>query len=93
MDGIGKSRKSNFELMRIIAMLMIVLWHVIIYGNILGIYYNSFMSSLFSFLKFFLVIYVNLFMLLTGYFQISTKFKFSKIIKIISQLIFYNTVK
>lgn len=93
MDGIGKSRKSNFELMRIIAMLMIVLWHVIIYGNILGIYYNSFMSSLFSFLKFFLVIRVNLFMLLTGYFQISTKFKFSKIIKIISQLIFYNTVK
>lgn len=84
MDGIGKSRKSNFELMRIIAMLMIVLWHVIIYGNILGIYYNSFMSSLFSFLKFFLVIHVNLFMLLTGYFQISTKFKFSKIIKIIS---------
>ena len=31
-----KTRESNFELMRIISMFMIVLWHVIIHGRLLG---------------------------------------------------------
>jgi len=31
-----KERKSNFELMRIISMFLIVLWHVIVHSGILS---------------------------------------------------------
>ena len=31
-----KERESNFELMRVISMFMIVFWHVLVHGNVLA---------------------------------------------------------
>lgn len=83
-----KERKSNFELMRIISMLMIIMWHLIRQGGILD---NSFttLNVLLKYITTLLVIHVNSFVLLTGYFQCNQKFKFSKFLKLIGLVWFY----
>lgn len=74
-------RQSNIELLRIIAMSMIVIHHILIYcfqKNIEGFY---FLNSL-------VVGGVNLFTLISGYFGIKLKWK--SIINIISITLFYS---
>lgn len=67
MDRI-KGRNSNFELLRIVSMFMIVIWHFIIHS---GIYYNTsgYSHILIQFVCALLMIHVNSFVLLSGYFQ------------------------
>lgn len=36
-----QERNSNYELMRIISMFMIVVYHIILHGNVLGNYQNE----------------------------------------------------
>ena len=87
----NKIRQSNFELMRIISMFFIVLWHVILNGNLLS---NTVDVTNFTFylIMFIIVFHVNSFLLLTGYFQVDSKFKLSKLISLLFQLVFYNLI-
>jgi hypothetical protein len=87
-------RLSNFELMRIVSMFMIVLDHVILKG---GIYANS-TGTLHIFMQF-ITLYMYLCMLillfyLTGYFQHSKsmKFKMNSLLKIVNSMWFYKVV-
>ena len=86
-----KNRDSNFELLRIISMFCIVLWHTILNGNILT---NSTGVSnfIFYFIMFLIISHVNLFMLITGYYQVNVKFKLKKIISLLAQIGFYNII-
>lgn len=87
------ARKSNYELMRIISMFLIVLSHVITHGRIIentesypGI------REIFIFIKIITLVHVNSFVLLSGYFQCTEKFKQKKLWKIITEIIFYELV-
>ena len=90
--GKDKVRKSNFELMRILCMFFIVLYHVIDKGNILTNSNNKTLTVIVEFIQLLIVVHVDLFVLLTGYFQSKSNFKMSKMLKIITQCLFYTIV-
>lgn len=83
-------RQSNFELFRIILMVLIVAHHYVVHG---GFAY----TSAFTFNKLFLQVFgaggklaVNAFVLMSGYFLIRERFRFSKLCKLILQIWFYS---
>ncbi|MBR4830313.1 MAG: acyltransferase family protein [Bacilli bacterium] len=86
-----KKRLSNFELMRIISMFFIVLWHFLLFGKMeegtLGLTHNVIIL-----LKAITLVHVNSFVLLTGYFNYDKKFKLSKVIKTNNSMWFYSVV-
>ena len=90
--GKDKVRKSNFELMRILCMFFIVLCHVIGKGNVLTNSHNQTLTVIVEFIQLLIVVHVDLFVLLTGYFQSKSNFKMSKMLKIIAQCLFYTIV-
>ncbi len=80
----------NFELLRIISMLMIVTYHFSDWGGILNIE-NNFPNKLFGeFINIFGKLGVNLFVLISGYFLKDSKFKFKKLLKLILEVLFYS---
>lgn len=86
MNNISK-RESNFELLRIICMLLIIWGHLInkysVNEPILGVTYLET-----RFLKSFTIVAVNVFILISGYFSIS--FKLPRILKLGQQTWFYS---
>ncbi len=87
-------RQSNFELLRIFAMLMIVAHHYAVHGMKFphsGMGEGADSHRLFTF---FLVpggrICVALFFMLTGYFMIKTSIKPQKLVKLILQIFYYS---
>lgn len=86
-----KIRQSNFELMRIISMFMIVVWHVIISGVGLS-QANATLTLFLDIIKSILVVHVNSFILVTGYFQSTSRFHYKKILNLIATSWFYRVV-
>lgn len=86
-----KVRKSNFELLRILAMLMIVAHHFAVHTNF------QFPSGFTTINRVWIQLIamggkigVNIFVMISGYFLVnSTKMKWNKVFKIWSQLVFY----
>ena len=87
-----KSRESNFELMRLILMFMIVFWHLII--NFIFVHPNTPISLIvWNILYYLLIIHIDTFILLTGYFQSKKEIiGIRKIIKLNNQAYFYKIV-
>ncbi len=86
-----KVRKSNFELLRIISMILIVCHHYTEHGGV------DFTSPIIIINKCFLQVMryggkmgVNLFILISAYFLIDSSFKVKKILKIWIQVSFYS---
>ncbi len=86
-----KVRDSNFELMRIISMFMIILTHIITRGKIVHHAVGKY-ALFFQLCKCILFVHVNSFILLTGYYQYNKKFKLSKIFQINNATWFYSVV-
>lgn len=78
------TRSSNFELLRIICMLFIVLGHLIMAHNDVGV--GEYMVS--HIIRPFSVVAVNIFVMISGYFGI--KFKLERLIKLCTQTWFYS---
>ena len=89
---VKKERLSNFELLRIIAMIFIVLHHYTYYGNLISASNNIINKYIAVFIIVLGKVGVNIFILITGYFQINQKFKFKKVIFLILQVYFYSIV-
>ena len=85
-------RKSNFELLRIISMFFIIIWHIIIHGHMLENCQTETLKILLTILEYIIVVHVNSFVLLSGYFQSQSKFKLKKLITLILQVIFYSSI-
>ena len=77
-------RNSNHELMRIISMFLIVLGHSILFGNALKNSQNESVTMILMIWEFILLVHVNSFALLTGYYQSNSTFKQSALWKIIN---------
>lgn len=86
-----KIRESNFELMRIISMFMIVLWHVIIHGNLINNTTGK-MNILISLVLYICIVHVNSFVMVTGYFQYNKDFSLKKFLKIFNLQWFYKVM-
>lgn len=86
---ISNVRSSNFELLRIISMIFIVLYHVVLHGHVVDNAVNDSIKSIGIFIEFFCIVHVNSFVLVTGYYQSEKKFKASKIWSLITSSIFY----
>lgn len=92
---INKNRESNFELLRIFSMFLIVLHHCNVHGIFNYWHDNSSISDLINnFFSLFLSsggkIGVTLFVLLTGYFSCEQNFKLKKWLRIYLQMLFYS---
>ena len=87
-----KVRKSNFELLRIISMLFIIVWHIIIHGHMIENCQNETLKILLTILEYIIVVHVNSFVIVTGYFQSQNKFKSKKLLTLIFQVIFYSII-
>ncbi len=87
---IEKQRKSNIELLRIFAMVLIILHHYALHGglsSIDGFGVNKYIGTIC------LIggkLAVNLFVLISGYFLIESEFKFKKVLKLIIQVYCYS---
>jgi surface polysaccharide O-acyltransferase-like enzyme len=87
-----KIRQSNFELLRIIAMLLIVTHHYSVHGGWVfpsGFEVHKFYAQSLSIGG---KLGVNLFVLITGYFAYESKFKWNGIISTVSKTWFYSIV-
>lgn len=82
-----KPRQSNIELLRIVSMLMIILWHINIgFGGDKDLY----VFSLGNQINAFTVVGVNCFVLISGFFGI--KFKSKTFINLLLQCLFYSFI-
>ncbi len=83
-----KVRQSNIELLRILAMFFIITFHYCYYSGYVfeALNYNSYLVKIFYFGG---ELGVNIFMLISGYFLINSKFSVKKLIKLILEVNFY----
>lgn len=86
-----KVRQSNFELMRIISMFMILVWHIFLYGVNMDTAAPN-IKLMFDFFRAIMVVHVNSFILVSGYFLVNSSFKMSKLLKINDSVVFYKIV-
>ena len=84
-------RNSNFELMRITSMFMIVIWHFIFHSNILAKTSGT-LNLIIYFIYIIVSIHVNSFVLVSGYFQYNKKFKPRKVVSLITTTWFYKLI-
>lgn len=87
-----KVRNSNFELLRIILMLFIILGHISVHGGFEFSTQSITINRLFTqFVELVGAVSVNIFVFISGYFLISSKkFKLSKVLKLLAQMLFYS---
>lgn len=83
-----RNRNSNFELMRIVSMLFIVIGHTLSWGGVTDSA-NDFLKLIIYIIYALIVVHVNSFVLLTGYYQVQSKFKIKKVINILILMLFY----
>lgn len=85
------NRSANFELLRLIAMLMVVSLHYLSKGQVLPEFTekvtgNEYLACL---LESFSIVAVNAFVLLSGYFLVNSEFKCRRVVQLIGQALFY----
>lgn len=101
-----KEREINFEVLRVLIMFFIVIWHSLVHGlNYAGslniasnipVNYDS-ITSVFNytttgFLMTLTAVAVNVYILITGYFMINSSYKWNKIPHIWLQVAFYSFI-
>lgn len=87
----GKTRNVSFDIMRIIATLMVIGLHYFSHGGALYLYeFGEIEAEIIWLIESFIFIAVDCFVLLTGYFAIDIQVKVSKIFKIWVQVLTYS---
>ena len=86
-----KNRNSNYEALKIISMLMIIMGHIIQHGQVINTSSNL-VRLFFMFIFSILIVHVNCFVLITGYFQSQSKFKLKKIFLLNFKAWFYRVL-
>lgn len=85
------TRYANIELLRIIAMLMVIMLHALGHGGVLETYdFGTFGYIFFGFVEVVCYSAVDIFVIITGYFMINVQIKLSRIIKFVIQVEFFS---
>ena len=87
-----KTRQSNMELLRVVAMLMIITLHYLDKGNVLPEFaqMSTINHYLVWLLEAFCYVAVNVYALISGYFLTTSKFTFKKLFTLWLQIVFYS---
>lgn len=90
---VSKERQSNFELLRIIAMIMIIMYHYVIHGlQGTNADWGESNKLVLEIVSMFGKIGVNFFVLISGYFGIKSTGRASKLIKLDAQTVFFSVI-
>lgn len=88
----ASKRQANFELLRIVAILMIIALHYVVKGDIVE--YNGDgwtpLYCVLQLLKAFLIPLTNCFVLVSGYFLVDAKWRWQRIFSLLAQILFYS---
>lgn len=86
-----KSRETGIELLRILAMLMVISLHYLGKGGALGAYGSYTKNQVVAeVLECFCLVAVNVYVIISGYFLVDSRFRFTKVIKLWFQIFFYS---
>lgn len=88
----NRKRQANIELLRIISMLMVIFWHFMVHGERLSDQEKIF-TDIFLFewvMETFCIICVNLYVMISGYFLVDSKFNLRKLIMLLLEVWFYS---
>lgn len=87
------NRQSNIELLRIIAMVMVTVLHVLNHGGILETHtFGAFENLIFWLIYSFYFVAVNIYDLITVYFMPTSQPKFSRLLKLSIQVETYSLI-
>ena len=88
----GKARQANIELLRIIAMIMVVLLHYLVKGEAAVSLADNFsaMNIVLWLIKAICIVAVTVYVLISGYFLLEAKWKISRLVNLWIQVIFYS---
>ncbi|WP_423188906.1 acyltransferase [Alkalibacterium sp. f15] len=91
-----KIRDSNFELLRVLSMYMIVVLHIGTHGiqNYIdvSVSLSDYNELIYYFIRTLAIIAVSLYVLMSGYFSKKSKFQLSKLIELFLEVSFFSTV-
>lgn len=88
---VNKTRNNSADLLRIVAMLMIVTWHLIGHGGVLAAYDDSPLGYALTLIaKSISLVAVNCYVLISGYFLVESTFRIKKLFSLIIQVAFYS---
>lgn len=85
-------RQANFELLRIVAMVMIIILHYLGKGGILIPYAEdaSLLNHVAWLIEAFCIVSVNCYVLISGYFLVESEWKPRRIVSLVLQVLFYS---
>ena len=85
-------RQANFEVLRVVAMAMIVALHFLQRGGILVPLYEeiNIVNATGWLIKSFCIVAANSYVLIAGYFLVGTEWKCKKLLMLLSQILFYS---
>lgn len=92
---VSQERQSNLELLRIIAMLVIVMHHYVVNSGLIQVIYDNpfnFNSMLLLILGWGGKTAINCYIFITGYFMCKKDITIKKFVKLISEVLFYNII-
>ena len=90
--GETRKRESNMELLRIVSMLLIITFHCALKSGFAFEDHFSVNKFMVKTLWMFGELGVNLFLLISGYFMVQGKFKWRKLILLLAEVSFYQTL-
>ncbi len=87
-----KKRIVSIEVLRVVAMMMVVMLHYLGKGNILPeltgeLNLNGYVAWI---MEAFCIVAVNVYMLISGYFLVNSRFKVSRLVELVCQVMFYS---
>ncbi|MBD5528340.1 MAG: acyltransferase family protein [Lachnospiraceae bacterium] len=87
-----KKRIASIELLRILAMMMVVMLHYLSKGELLTSLTEEFDASSYIawLLEAFSIVAVNVYMLISGYFLVDSGFKLKRLVQLVCQVLFYS---
>ena len=90
----GRKRQANFELLRIVAMLMIISLHYLVKGWVATpfpfVVKDDPVGVLAWLIEAFCIVAVNCYVLISGYFLVESAWKPGRVVSLLSQVLFYS---
>lgn len=90
-ERMSRKRQANFELLRIVAMFMIIALHYLVKGDIAVPFVknDSVVNYIAWLIEAFCIVAVNCYVLISGYFMVESEWKPERVVSLLCQVLFY----